>query len=735
MHLMCDAVSVLGAKHGILVNPNGRYCRLVRFDRYEELPVFGIRAGIVVNGREIILPLSKDGDVFGFCDQRMTPCTVSLMGVDPASMIKLKLTLTTPFRPKDAFFSTVPVIHIRLELEQLQGGFRWDKREFYLDECEFFFEITGSPFRMKKAGQDSLDLEFTAVDRIRSKTGKKNGPFFEYDRFQVPQTDRLAVLNGNMDEKNRISLKANLKKENRAAIDVAWCTHSFATVEVKGERHPYRYTKNFRNLDSVEEWVRKNPGALPDNARKVDGIIGRNNLGRSINRMFAYTLHSWLMNTVWIDRGGKECFTVWEGNCYYQSTVDVEYSQAPFYLSVWPELLKYEIELWTEFSRDGGKLTGAEEGRTLFVSHDVGGYSQMNGQDYPHDMEVEETANFILLSYLYWRRTGDFSLILGKMLFIEKYLEFLQACDSTGNGVPDRGVANTVDDGNPAMQFGKEQVYLAVKALAAYEAAADIFDQVGIGEKSAHYKKLAGKIRRTIESRGWMKDHYAVLLDKSGMGVVHPWTKEVLNMKVLPGWDSEHVFTENAMAMMDLVGKDLGLDQKRVLTDLNTSLKKCLAEYGCRHSSHSGKIENWDIDGFIFNAYDSSWISSNIVRDIAALYRGIDTRSLVERYWDWQTTVNTREEKMYFESFNGNNVAYYPRGTAVWGYFDALGGIVIDQVKGIDRAGGKIPQVMVPRLETADWKKGICEVVQTNLVFHEKKRTTRKRKTRRKREK
>jgi hypothetical protein len=328
-------------------------------------------------------------------------------------------------------------------------------------------------------------------------------------------------------------------------------------------------------------------------------------------------------------------------------------------------------------------------------------------------MEVEETANYIILSYLYWRRTGDGSSIRANKAYLEKYLEFLKACDTTGNGVPNIGVANTVDDGNPAMQFGKEQVYLAVKTMAAYEAAADIFlffqDKTG----SRVYKKLAAKIRGTIEKKGWLKDHYTVLLDKSGKGVVHPWTREVFQFEELPGWDSEHIFTANAVAMMDLVGRDIGLDEWRVKTDIGSALKKCLGEYGCRHSSYRGKIENWKINGFVFNSYDSSWISSNVVRDIAAFYRGIDLRYLADRYWEWQTTVNTREMKMYYESFNGNNVAFYPRGTAVWGYFDALAGIAIDKVRGIDRAAGKFPQVSVPKIETADWKKGTCEVIDT----------------------
>lgn len=726
MQLMCDAVSVLGGKHGLIMVPAERKCRLVRFDRYEDLPDIEILAGVIVNGKEIVLPLAGSGEVFKFCDQRMSTCSMSLMGVDPDSMLKLKLTVMTPFRPGDGEFSTTPVIQLKLELEQLQGGFRWDTRKHYLDDAEIFLEIKGSVFRMEDSGEDSVDLCFTAFENLKSANNERPfGLFYKFDRHPVPQRDRLVVLNGER-KGNRFVRKIALKNDAPAGIDVAWCTHTDHGIKIKGDRCPFKYTKYFKDLSAVAEWARQNKNAIPDNAKKVGGIVHNNDLGGSINHLLDYSLHSWLLNTMWTLRKGHDFFSVWEGSCYFQSTVDVEYTQAPFYFVLWPELLKMELDQWPEFSKDGEITLGNRGKGTLFLSHDIGSLSDINGQDYPHDMEVEETADYIILSYLYWRRTADFSSIQKNFGVIKKYLAFLQACDTTGNGIPDKGTANTIDDGSPAVQFGKEQVYLAVKTLAAYEAAADMFRNLKKATEANSMKKKAAVIRKVVEKQGWLKDHYAVLLDKSGIGVVHPWTKKPQNYKDLPGWDSEHLFTENTVAMMDLAGKDLGLNNERMKTDIRSAVKKNLREYGCRHSSYEGKIENWDINGFTFNAYDSSWISSNMIRDIAAFYRGIDLRALADRYWEWQVTVNTREMKMYFESFNGNNVCFYPRGVAVWGYLNALAGIVIDRVGKIERADGPFDQVIVPDISAANWKKGTCEIVDTARRVQKKKRSPKK---------
>ena len=105
MQLMVDCVSVLGSRHGLLVDPLARECRILRFDRFTRMPAVQLRAGVIIDGKEYLLPLCPDGRNFDFVDQRTTPCTARFIGLHADSCLRLELTIASPFRPRDADFS------------------------------------------------------------------------------------------------------------------------------------------------------------------------------------------------------------------------------------------------------------------------------------------------------------------------------------------------------------------------------------------------------------------------------------------------------------------------------------------------------------------------------------------------------------------------------------------------------------------------------------------------------
>lgn len=180
---------------------------------------------------------------------------------------------------------------------------------------------------------------------------------------------------------------------------------------------------------------------------------------------------------------------MWEGNCHFHSTVDVEYTQAPFYLALWPELLGYELDFWPEFARDARLILG-EKGAG-------GGSSRMTSGPAPRPMARPTTTTW-----------------------------------------PSR--------------------------------------------------------RRPTPG---------------GKGIRNPWTGETLDLDEIPGWDSAHIYT-----------------------------------------------------------------------------------------------ANTQQPMGFFETFNGNNLHLYPRGVAVWGFFDALAGRVFDAVWNKETLTPAFPQIRVPILLDADWK-------------------------------
>lgn len=703
MNPITDSITVLGSRHGLILDPIARGAKILRFDKFLEGQEVRILAGARIDGREYYFPLCRDGQGFAFVDQRISPCTSRFIGIEENSALKVTLEIATPFRPRDAAFSTTPVLAIRLTAEKLPGIFRWTPVAAHPASIELFFEVAGGVGCQIDAASGAVDIRFESVVSKNRDKEPADSP------NRVKQHDRL-VSPGSRLEGARFVSEVSVAEGHGRSLDVYWCTHSEPVLEVFGSKKPFEYSRRFASLEAVADWALVEGGSIFTNAKKVDAIVNRNNLGPTINNLMAQTLHSWLMNTWWVDRDGRDWFSVWEGSCYYHSTVDVEFTQSPFYLSVWPELLAIELDFWPEFSKSGSSTLGARGEGTEFLSHDCGVMACANGQDYPHDMEVEETTNYLILLYTHWRRTGDFSIARKWAEKIERYLRFIERCDTNGKGIPDIGVANTIDDGAPALQFGREQVYLAVKTLAAYECGSEILFELRQEDAAAHFRKKAAFIRSRVETEGWRNEHYICLLNNDGRGLKNPWTGADLGMETVPGWDGHHIYTANGLAPLDMVGFRSGLDEARLATDLANSTEACLCEYGCSHSDYVAQLNTLGElqEGMAGVSAKAGWISMNMLRDIAAFYRGLDFRNLSERYWNWQLTTNAQAPALFFETFGGNNLNFYPRGVAIWGFFDALAGLQIDQVAGLDRTEPKIPGVKVPRLFDADWTAGQC---------------------------
>jgi hypothetical protein len=697
MQLLGDALAVLGSRHGLIFDPMHGACRLLRFDAFAEAPSVQIRAGLRVNGRDHHFPLCPEESRFAFFDQRLSPCSTRFIGIEPQTGLKVTLTFVTPFRPRDADFSTTPVLGVRLQAERLSGNFRWTPVTEPITSAALFFEVGGEGLTVEP-NRESVNLDFA------SRTARSRDWQTDPGARVVAQKDTLVPLSGRR-EGCRFWQPLEVDSLATTALEIMWCTHSEPVLQVDGRRRPFRYTRRFASLAEVCEWARHSGRELFANARHVDALIADNNLSASINHLLAQTLHSWLINTWWVDRDGADWFSVWEGNCHFHSTVDVEFTQSPFYLTLWPELLGLQLRQWPAFSKDGA-LTLGERGRgTLFLSHDCGSMAVADGQAYPHEMEVEETTNYLILTYAYWRRTGDFELVRAVAGTLRPYLAFLVAADTAGHGIPTEGVANTIDDASPAIQYGREQVYLAVKTLAAFRCGAAMLAALGEREPATAFHQRAEGIRDYIEAHGWADDHYVTLLCRSSEGLRNPWTGKALDTPEVAGWANCHIYTANAIAVLDLVGLDLGLSPERLRQDLVSATGRCLREYGCAHTDYVAVdyAANGVRDGMVGVASNPGWVSMNMLRDIAAFYRGVDLRPLADRYWNWQTTTNSQTPTLFFETFSGNNLCFYPRGVAVWGFFDALAGRVIDRVADRDETTVHFPGLRVPRLLDQAW--------------------------------
>lgn len=709
MNSICDAVTVLGARHGLLLNPVQRECRVIRFDTFNALPRFSLHAGIRFNGREVSLPLSPNGEKFAFVDQRLTPCESRLIGIDPPSGLRLELSVVTPFKPRDAAFSTTPVVGIRVTARRLETAFRLETPSDDVSPFEVFLEFSGEQVSFAPSREaNALTASFTSRNRIPADEQPEKGPVRFRDE-ELPQTDAIVGIEG---ARTAQGFQAASEGEDAAAISVCWCSWSGPVLQYGAERLSFRYALTHGSLAEVTDWARNHSQELWQNAKNFERVIEKACLGGSTLAIMAQSLHSWLACTWWTRAGNRELFTVWEGSCGFHSTVDVEFTQSPFYLSVWPELLEYQLDHWPSFLKDAANLVVHADEPVAFLSHDIGGYGSICGQVYHHEMEVEETCNFLILAAVHWRRTGNDRIIRQHQDAIERLAAFLRHASDAKRGYPVMGTSNTVDDAAAALQNGAGQVYLAVKALAAHTCSALIFDYLQQVTLAEDHRCWSERLRQTLQRDGWCEDHFPVLLDAVD-SVVNPWTGESEEAAVEAARAS-HIFTANALPLLDMVGIDLGLDADRVKTDLWVATERCLREYGCVHTNYAVTAKTTAIDGLdgvMGITANPGWISMNILRDLAAFYRGVDLRYLADRYWNWQLTTNAQEPKLFFETFGGNDLHHYPRGIVSWGILEALGGVVIEQVEGRYEAAPEITSVRVPVLFFADWETGESPVV------------------------
>ncbi|WNR47090.1 glycoside hydrolase family 52 protein [Paenibacillus roseipurpureus] len=711
---MGDALTVLGSRLGLAWDPANHQAYLVRHGNHPGLPL-QLHAGIDLGDRILTLPLAGEERSFEFMDQEITATTMSLSGIDPTTGIHVKLTARIPFRPRDNFFSTVPVVYLDLEVKRLPSSFRWTAQYDEIVEGKLFLGFSGKGFDFH-IHEPTGHIEATYNSVILR-------PFEEDDHRQAIRSneetiackDRIAILSGEWDGAC-VTAPFSLHKGNEGTtLSLAWCVWDQPLLNVLGKRSPFKYTQSFKNIEQVVDWSIQHANAVKENSSKVDHILSNHTLGDTTSKLLAQTLHAWLMNTWWVVRdNGQDWFTVWEGNCYFHSTVDVEYTQGPFYLAFWPELLELELNEWPFFGKDGQRVLGESGEGTLFLSHDMGVFGDSTKQYYHHEMEVEESTNYILLAYTHWRRTGRDATIKQHAQFIRQLMDFIVRCDTTGNGIPDKGCANTVDDASPAIQYGSEQVYLGVKSLAAIQAGIHILQHVGELELQA-YDHFTQAALATIEEQGWLDDHYAVTLSRTMDGTVDPWTGEPQTGELL-GWDAYHVYTPNGLSLLDMVGHQTGLRNDRLRRDMATATDKTLGRYGCRHTSY---IDMQDksifIPGLASHSRKVGWISMNMLRDIAAAYRGLDLLHLAENYWSWQTTTNSQQIALFFETFYGNSLSFYPRGVAVFGYLDAAAGFVYDAVVGTKSFAPVRGSLQVPILLFADWEQGTVPMVMSSL--------------------
>ncbi len=701
------------------------------------------------------LPFTDRYPVFSAIDQELTLTGVSYACQDASLPFEATVTFTAPFYPKDVKLSTAPIFYVDIEVSGDAGefilarphkddntgadapvalggsfsGFKYKTKYHYADESrnDSLSGINGVTFWEALAVGDPTDVELKYAD-ISDTSWIWDSPrgyplpyghkvyTFEPRGYSGLRWDfsgggdRLsAVMASHTDQK----VLAVRKDEDSPNV-----LHSFLYRDPAGP-----------GLTSVEEVVDYALGSERESILKktafFDGVLSEayvSPLPRSARDLAACALQSFIINAWWVSSAGEEWFSVWEGDCFFHSTIDVEYNDAWFYLCFWPELLGRLLREWPGFEKSNA------QGR--YLSHDMGWMNSVTGMAYTHDMPVEENADYVLLLYSYWKTTGDDALMKDLFARAKLYTRFIFNCDTDADGLPDLNTANTIDQGSPAVQDARNQTYLGVKALAAYRAAAEMARAQAFLDEPfiAACEQRVRLINLTLEQKMWLGDHFAVCSDPA----ISRAEREAYS-----------IYPSNGLLYLLAAGQDSGLtaeNLERFRQDIVTAADATARLYGSVHTSVSNENE---------------WVSQNIRRDALAYWLGADgwpqgQEKRTDGYWDLERYYATKKNGGFWDvilyrdylligaseaaglGFSGPDAAtaylggeraeaggargayaldahywqllgYYPRGTAFFSCLSAMGRLRLDRVSGLLLYDPAHTPGRVPVFTCADW--------------------------------
>ncbi|MFC1737336.1 glutaminase domain-containing protein [Candidatus Hydrogenedentota bacterium] len=647
--------------------------------RYYDAPVdlaIGIKDGKNVR----TLPFTKKYEHFSSVKQDITLTSITYRAHEPEMETGLEVTFTAPFYPRDEKISTAPFYYIDIKPILPLKKHMLTRERF--KNAKIFVEVRRPATKFSSDGK-SIAMDYNVKFGKQSVTAMIGAVFAIDDLPKIKEvkcSDLIAPIEGDC-KVTKHSITAPFTADCKP-LTLTWASFTKDNVlEAKKKLTKFKYTEFFRKPADVVKYSVTNRAAILKKCKTFDTILGGSSLGKSTLDFIAFTFQSFLTNTWWTRfRGGKDWFSVWEGICKFHSTIDVEYNLGLVYFALWPDLLELTCEEWIDHEKDG------------FMSHDMGSGIVANKQHYPHEMEIEENCNFILIVHALWRFMGKKKIIKTHVALIKRLVQFFEDCDTTGNGFPDIGTANTIDDASAAVQYSKEQTYLGVKVMCACRVGALIAKELDDPDFARQCNGIAGRILKTLDSEAWLGDHYAVCLDKETKGLIDVWSHKPLAGKYLQGWDAYSLYSSNGLLYPMLTGTKIKLDHDRIKTDLVNAARESMGEYGCTHSSADKS---------------NGWVSQNLWRDCIAGYYGIDMLDMAERYWAFELSENVSGQgRCFTDTFGWNNLCYYPRGITSIGLLFAALGLTVDRIKKVVTLNPVRVPCNIPILPFANWRTG-----------------------------
>lgn len=628
------------------------------------------RSGDVVRA----LPFDHSFAPFEHIEQTLTMTSISYRCFSPELGYNVQFKISAPFYPRDRRLSCAPFFFLDVtvantsdrrqsaRLALAMPGFQEaDLRRPGLIGLRSFSTEHDRNFEQVLASDGSDGARVAQdVGRVIGRPRRKTGERDAEGRLILPvnQTEQRAGIVW------RFVLEPGEAKTHRVVLAAYTADDA---LEVRYKPFHFLYADLFDDAEDVIAYALDNADEIERKNSVFESTVTDATVPDSLKEFIAYAFQSFICNTWWCRADdGSEWFSVWEGNCRYHSTVDVEYNDGLIFYQYWPELLGRIIDSWPKYMKPG------------VISHDMGAGLVANGMSYPHDMEIEENTNFILMLHHYWKCTGNLGIVRRHFDVVRDLCWYIITADTDGDGFPNRGCANTIDQGSHAIQYAQEQTYLAVRCLAALTVAREMARALGEPSAAAGWREHAERIRQTLQNRAWLGDHYAVYLGEE---------------ETTDDWRAYSMYAQNGLVYPLRGGATVPVSRQQMRKDIEVATRKLMREYGTTHTT----LE------------DNMWISQCIWRDIAAAYLGIDMIDNINRYWALARKLAFEHHRCYTDSYFYNGGAaldYYPRGITAIGLIYALGGVQIDVPgKSITFNPLRTP-LRIPLPTFADWKAG-----------------------------
>ena len=273
----------------------------------------------------------------------------------------------------------------------------------------------------------------------------------------------------------------------------------------------FYYNSLFPTLSSVVDYAIKNQDENLARSQKFENVLTRSAASPEEKWIAALSFHTDQANSMLLQTPeGEPRFYLTEGRFRHMNTIDVAH-ETELVAVFAPWRLKLQIATWLDYmatapvmvesirNPDGTKRA-VHEGYSAgshgpYLYHDVGDFPfvmKATAYNFGPFMAVEENANFSLLLYWYWKMTGDDAFVKKHLGTLEVLMHSLVNRDNDGSGLADEAVGWSTYDVSDALKRSSENVFLGVKQMTGYLAAAEMFESLPIKGKSAELVHGAG---------------------------------------------------------------------------------------------------------------------------------------------------------------------------------------------------------------------------------------------------